>query len=227
MKLSKGWAIVFVFGSLALILGLSYGATLPNLPHLTHLPMALVAWGTLMLALATFQMITNSNKQEKRRREEEISKETRRRNESLLNEIIDWAKRVLNWRAENRPVLREMAKTAGEITGMRLIHAHVSEVHDFFTGIIGMKEYITKIGFKFGQNLPETIEKLFSDLEAHIEYLEAWQAKLLTDIATGKVDIVSDSKKADAFAEQFEKSISVVLEKTAQIKAKDIVLDLD
>lgn len=61
-------------------------------------PSALVAWGTLMLAAATFMLIRHSEKQEQRRREDEQQKRDedkelnfRRR---TLDEIINWVTEV-------------------------------------------------------------------------------------------------------------------------------------
>ena len=52
---------------------------------------AIVAFGTMILALVTAISILNSNAQEKRRGEETLARENRDRKERLLNEIIEWA----------------------------------------------------------------------------------------------------------------------------------------
>ena len=52
---------------------------------------SLVAWGTLMLAAATFTLVLHNMKQEGNRRKNELSKEKRDRDVALLNDIIDWA----------------------------------------------------------------------------------------------------------------------------------------
>ncbi len=59
------------------------------------IPSALVAWGTILLAYMTYEAIRNSNEREKRRRDDELAKEKRNREERLLNEIIEWAENVL------------------------------------------------------------------------------------------------------------------------------------
>lgn len=62
----------------------------------------------------------------------------------LLNEIADWAIRVITWRAENRWVFREMARIEeGQVRqSKRLTHAHLAEVLDFFSAITGLSTYV-------------------------------------------------------------------------------------
>jgi len=158
MKLSKGWAIVFVFGSLALILGLAYGATLLEFPYLVNLPMALVAWGTLMLALATFQMITNSNEREKRRRKEELSKERRDKDERLLNEIIEWAIEIVKvgMPIESAVFVGKMDKEAEQ----RLVLNSLGSLRNNFRAMIAISLYVSRIGLAFGGKLQSSIATL-------------------------------------------------------------------
>jgi len=55
------------------------------------IPMAFVAWGTILLAFTTWLAIDSSNKMETQRIKANLEKEKRDRKECLLNEIIDWA----------------------------------------------------------------------------------------------------------------------------------------
>lgn len=55
---------------------------------------ALSAGAAVILALAAFLTIRNSNEREKRRREEDLLKEKRDRDAAWLNDIIDWAEEV-------------------------------------------------------------------------------------------------------------------------------------
>lgn len=87
MELPKRVGIAFIILSLAFIFGLWKVANL-------NLADVLVAWGTLLLAVATFSLIVNSNKQEKQRRKDEANKNNRDRKERYLNEIIQWANDV-------------------------------------------------------------------------------------------------------------------------------------
>lgn len=82
-----------IYGSIPLlivILGITYLTSGFN-----AFPNALVAWGTLMLAIATFMLIRHSEKQEQRRREyeqqnrdEDKERDFRRR---LIDDIFRWA----------------------------------------------------------------------------------------------------------------------------------------
>ena len=65
---------------------------------------------------------------------------------------------------------------------------------------------------------------MISDLKASTDFLGAWQGRLFTDIERCRVDvdISEDSDKADKLAQQFEKSAGAVLEKVADIRAKEI-----
>lgn len=150
----------------------------------------------------------------------------RERKHRLLNEITEWAIKAVSWRSENRAVLKEMATIEeGEVRqSLRLMHAHIAEVRDFFAAITGLNTYISKLSLKFQQGLPEVIQKLISDLEASTDFLEAWRGRLFADICSRKVDIDTskDAAEADKLAEQFEKSAGAVLEKVADIKAKEI-----
>ena len=74
MSLSK--YIGFSALSLSLLLGIMY-----PISGFQDLPQVLVAWGTLMLATATFLLIRNTKEQEKRNRQEQS-----------LNEIAAWLK---------------------------------------------------------------------------------------------------------------------------------------
>ena len=150
----------------------------------------------------------------------------RERKRRLLNEIAEWAIKVVSWRSENRAVLKEMASIKeGEVRqSLRLMHAHIAEIQVFFTAITGLNAYISKLSLKFQQGLPEVIQKLISDLKASTDFLGAWQGRLFADIERGRVDVdmSEDSAKADKLAQQFEKSAGAVLEKAADIKAKEI-----
>ena len=62
------------------------------------IPSALVAWGTILLAYATFSLVRHSKEQEDRQRQEEQAREKRDRKERLLNEISDWLIADTNFR---------------------------------------------------------------------------------------------------------------------------------
>jgi uncharacterized membrane protein YfcA len=68
-----------------------------------NLATAMVAFGTLILAIVTAMAIDSSRAIEKRRRQEELAKERRNRDERLLNEIIEWAIEIVKvWNADRK-----------------------------------------------------------------------------------------------------------------------------
>ncbi len=142
----------------------------------------------------------------------------------LLNEIAEWATKVINWRSENRTATREMAKVeVGDVkSSQRLFHAHIAEIQDFFSAITEPIKYIRKVAFKYQQGLPEDIQKLMDGLKVYTDFLETWKHKLVSDITKAMSDIDADAATADKLAEQVVKSADVVLEKVAIIKTGEI-----
>lgn len=142
----------------------------------------------------------------------------------LLNDIIEWATKVINWRSENRTVFREMARLEDITLSQRLMYSHLAEMQAFFSAITGLNKHITKLSLTFQHGLPEDIQKLIIDLKAFIDFNEAWRKKLFTHIdkETVSTDIEEDSKKADGLAQQMGESASIILEKVADIKGREI-----
>jgi hypothetical protein len=68
------------------------------------IPEGLVAWGTILLAYATYQLGRTSIEQNGRLIAENRAKEERDRKEQLLNEIIEWAENVINFNIIIDPV---------------------------------------------------------------------------------------------------------------------------
>lgn len=85
-----------IFASIPLLLVI-LGVMYP-ISGFNDLPSTLVAWGTLMLAIATFTLIQRSREQEEQRRKDDISRERRQREENLLNEISEWLTANANFR---------------------------------------------------------------------------------------------------------------------------------
>lgn len=146
----------------------------------------------------------------------------------LLNDINDWATKVINWRLENRTAAATMATIPDVRQSQRYMHAHLGGIQDFFTSITGLNINVTKISQIFQQGLPEDIQRLINDLNTYIDYLQKWQKRIYIDIGkdpaiidTDSID--KDSQKADELAQQAAKSAGIVLEKVADIKTKTVV----
>ena len=105
--------------------------------------MMVTAWTTLFLAYAAFRTIENSNEQEKRRREEDLLKETWERKERLLNEIIEWTVELSSEELKLNP---KMMKAKGQL--------------------------ITKYRLTFWSDIEKAIGALMAKLDEYIEILE-------------------------------------------------------
>jgi len=150
----------------------------------------------------------------------------------LLNEIAEWAIKPVAWRSENREVFREMArikpKPGEDRDGGRLVHAHIAEVQDFFSEIVGMDSSVVKLSLTFQQGLPEGIQELAKNLRDFMKFLDSWREKLFADMTGDKVETGLDENwpldemSAEKLTLQVEKSARVVLEKIAELKAKEI-----
>ncbi len=87
--------IIGIIGSDFYLLWLPLAHT-PEYPaKVAALFMAITAVVTLFLALATFNATEQSNLREQQHRKDEIEKEKRDGEERVLNEILEWARRVL------------------------------------------------------------------------------------------------------------------------------------
>lgn len=165
---------------------------------------------SLFLGLRSLNQTNNIQKKELRQR--------------LLNEIADWAIRVISWRSEDKGVFRDMARIEDVRQSKRFVHARIAEVLDFFSTVTGLNTYVNKVALTFQQGLPEDIHQLVKDLEKLTNFLNDWKTKLSIELTEGKYDasIDEDASKGDEFTLQVTKSAGMVLERVAAIKAMDI-----
>jgi hypothetical protein len=175
----------------------------------TNLANAIVAFGTLILALITTFSIINANDQERRDRKER-----------WLNEIIDWAINIINWRSENRGVFRD-------ITGIKSLeeqrlrkYAHIVELKETLDGMRGRNQYAEKITSKLSPNLHEAVEKLIRSVGDYVKMLEVWLYAIDADIA--QADDKNYASKAKAFEHQVGELADKVIEEAAKIKTRNI-----
>lgn len=171
--------------------------------------MALVAVGTLSLAIVTAASVDNSRQQEKRR----IA-------EGLLKEIIEWAINIITSCFDDKTVLREMARITDVRQSYRVYHSHIAEMKERFMGLRGRNKYISKIAEKFEASLQEKVEKLITDLEAYIELLDDWQHAMADAIDKGIADIEGDTDRIDGHVEQLRESANNVIEEAVKIMPK-------
>lgn len=92
----KSWRGFLISAGVLLVVILGITASLDSTQFPSNFANALVAWGTLMLAFATFLLIRHSKEQENQRRKDERAKEERDRQERWLNEITVWLRELEN-----------------------------------------------------------------------------------------------------------------------------------
>ncbi len=171
----------------------------------------LVGGGTLFLGIMAWRAIRQTGNIQKRERRER-----------LLNEIIEWAIDVTNWRSESKKIFKEMAGITDIKQQEVLTHAHIVEVKEGFVGMGGRNQYISNITDKFTKVLQEDVEKLITDLEAYIEFLDDWQRVKADEIAHNLDAEYEYYTKADELALQIDESANKVIEEATKIKTRDI-----
>lgn len=146
---------------------------------------ALGAAAAVILATAAFMTIRHGNEQERTRRKDELSKERRDRDTSLLNEIIDWAVEIVKIGVppiggEGLVVLLDEAAARWRILDILGI------LRNNFRAMIAKSLYISKIGLAFGEKLKSSIAKLDENLRKQDDIIQ-------------KCRIIAADKKTDEF----------------------------
>lgn len=158
----KNRGLLLLFIAFVTVIGIVFFAILRTDPNLAT---ATVAFGTLLLAIVTAISIDNSRAIARRRREEELQKEKRDKQEQLLNEIIKWAIDVHNCSfgvtVTIDPQL-EAKKQSKLRVGNRVLR---------YQALSARAEYIEAIAKVFEQKLPNAISLVTSHLETVRETL--------------------------------------------------------
>jgi hypothetical protein len=175
----------------------------------TSLANAIVAFGTLILALITTISIINANDQAKRDRKER-----------WINEIVEWAIQVINWRSANKGIFRGITG-AKSPKGQRLRkYAHIIELEETLAGMRGRNQYAEKITLKLSPNLHDAVEKLIKGVEDYAKILADWQQAIDSDIALA--DDKSSAEKASVAERQVGELADKVIEEATKLKTRDI-----
>jgi hypothetical protein len=175
----------------------------------TSLANAIVAFGTLILALITTLSIINANDQAKRDRKER-----------WINEIIDWAIAVINWRSAQKGALRNITGTRSS-KGQRLRkYAHIIELQEALVGMRGRNQYAERITIKLSPNLHEAVKRLIKGIDDYAKMLVEWQQSIDVDIALA--DDKSYADKANASEHQVSELADSVIEEATKLKTRGI-----
>ncbi len=134
-----------------------------------NLSQALVALGTLILALVTSLTIINSNEREKRQRKER-----------LLNEIIEWATDVL--RCCHQFEIPLLGSGSGELLLRRIEANRVTKLGE----IACTSQYLMVVASKMNTELFDTIQSVVKEIGKTREVLME-RANIETKLDEGKV----------------------------------------
>ena len=204
-KTKKYWrqyAIALVFFCIAVVF-------LIILMRNTNLANAIVAFGTLILALITTFSIINANDQARRDRRER-----------WINEIIEWAINIINWRSENKSVFRDITSIKSPEEQRLHKYAHIIELKETLAGMRGRNQYAEKITLKLSASLHVAVEKLIKGVEEYILMLETWLYAIDANIT--QADDKSYASRANASERQVGELADKVIEEAAKIKTRNI-----
>ena len=144
---------------------------------------------------------------------------------SLLNEITQWATKVIDWRYENRTAVTQAAELLEVRQNQRFLFLHLEAVLDYFSSITNCGVYILDVSRMFQQDLSQDVCKLVDDLNAYTNSLESFQQIVQADFGKDPLEINNTdeaSNKADTLAQQAVNSAICVLKKVATIKANEM-----
>lgn len=178
--------------------------------------MDILSWVTLFLVIATFSLAAaaflsirqthNIQKKEYRRR--------------LLNDLIEWAIAITNWRSTSKIIFKETVLTADRGKRQLLMYAHIEGVKEDFVGLGSRNQYAINVSEKFARILQDAIERLVVDVEKYMEFLNDWAQFIADNISKNLVEIQEYGdyvKKADQLTEQIDKSARKVIEEAVKI----------
>ena len=138
----------------SIIVLLIYLAIMYPISGIKALPSILVAWGTLILAIATFSLVRQTIEHEKSRKQDELNRENRSRKEGWLDDILNWSADIKS------PTL------GGGISFSTLIGKELIGAFTIVLGsLLSKSEYITHISDALDKNLNTSVKNTISKLE--------------------------------------------------------------
>ncbi len=170
-----------------------------------NLATAMVAFGTLILAIVAAMAIDSSRAIEKRRREEELAKEERDRKERLLNEIIEWAEDVarLNFKIYNF-IEAQIAKESW-------VESSIGEIVSQFQVVEAKGDYINTIvlsSFKGKGELLSAVKAVNKEIRELVDIsMKRLDGKVATEAVTEHMNLLRSK-------------ITELLKETAKIKTE-------
>ncbi len=165
-----------------------------------NLASAIVAFGTLTLALVTGLHIVNSNEQEKHRRKER-----------LLNEIIEWAIEVAKCGIERHTPELEV-EDVGDDEAFSFVSSQYNKL-DILQLLRARSEYTKEIAQKICPTLREAVNEVTNNLRNQLRILFGFK------IDPNPIGIIREVIKNN---EQLYTSAVKVIQEAAKIKTKEI-----
>jgi hypothetical protein len=179
---------------------------------------AIVAFGTLVLALVTALSIINSNEQEKRDRKER-----------LLNEIIEWGKFIASWSESKiaQGLTRDYPIDGNVIS---IICDRIGKQIDDISAINGKNIYILKLSKTFDAELRNSIVDTINQIDTLKIFLIQWKTEIEREIDKGAISIGIDKNELskisniDTYISNLIGNAEKIIEETTRIKTQDINL---
>ncbi len=169
-SISKQWQVwLTIVISLIVILGITRVLT-GSSGFPAAFPSALVAWGTLMLAIATIRIVISSRELESQRKKDELARDMRNRDAAWLSDIIDWAVEVVKISAPPMSGVGFVNTTTEKADRRRILDTLII-LGNSFRAMIAMSLYASRIGLAFGESLQRRINELDGYLRTQDEIL--------------------------------------------------------
>lgn len=164
--------------------------------NVSAVSMGTMVFATLILAYATFRIITSDREQEKRDRKER-----------WLNEIIGWAENTLECETEVSTSIASLQAGVTDRSSLtKLIHL---DLFLKYRNVNARSEYVRQLALNFETDLQSAVKKATGELYAIIEFLEEHPT-------TATPQEVRDYRKS------LELSALAVIKEATKIKTRDI-----
>lgn len=178
--------------------------------------MDILSWVTLFLVIATFSLAIAAF-WSIRQTHDIQKKEYRRR---LLNDLIEWAITITNWRSRSKGIFKETVFIEDEKKQQLLMYAHIVEEREEFVGLRARNQYALNVSEKFARILQDAVGRLVAVLENYVECLDDWTQVIKDNISKNLIETQEYSdyaKEADQLAAQIDESARKVIEEAVKI----------
>ena len=213
----------WVYLLLALVFGTILIVFFVSLQKDSNLATPVLAFATVILAIATVLTIINSKEQEKHRRQGALAKEGRDKDERLLNEIIEWAEDIITDVLESN--VFDIVTLSQGINRDDAFEGLFNEVKNLRKASAKSTKILTithKVDQALNENIEENVQALINELGEQIGYLMEYRR----DPNSGSMgDLTQNIPKLKYAATHNESLINlaiVVIKEAIKIKTREI-----